>query len=383
MEYLVSLLFIFIFVCCPIILTIRNVDFTFGLRERKIGRLRRLLSDKVSSRRNDTVIILFGAFCCAAYIGIITSGRVLTIDYDQPAYIGYYHAFLHTESEQSVYIAFLAAVVALLLLIWVPSDKLPPLPEALLFGFAVIGEVAFTFFIAQIAGNMHWTVLPLVIYLVNIIMIIVRLTRQYIIAHLDYNNEHMTQYRFDAAQKIEDKMTSAAHLTMLHFIMIFPAAFLLLMLFIFLGQGPDGIIKAFTDTADWTFSQQIPPPPVEYQGHYLCTVAAGGHEKIVKPVRYGRRRGAVIVCNRQLLASNAFEDLIMERAPRFHRAVRGFYDKYGFPVSELITTRLRADLVYLAMKPLEYIFILTLYLFDPHPENRIAVQYSDYKGESR
>lgn len=383
MEYLLLLLIIFIFICYPIILTIRNVDFTFGLRDRNIGKLRRVLSDKVTSRRNDTVIILFGAFCCAVYLGLIMSDRVLTIDYDQPAYVGYYHAFLHSEYEQLVYVTFFAAIVALLILIWAPSDKLPPLPEALLFGFAVIGEAVFAFFIVQITANMQWTVLPLVIFLVNVIMITIRLTRQYIIAHLDYSNEHMTQYRFDAAQKIEDKMASASHLTMLHFIMIFPAAFLLLMLFIFMGQGPDGIIKAFTDTADWTFSQQVPPPPVEYQGHYLCTVAAGGHEKIVKPVRYGRRRGAVIVCNRQLLASNAFEDLIMERAPRFHRAVRGFYDKYGFPVSELITTRLRADIVYFAMKPFEFIFILTLYLFDPHPENRIAVQYSDYKGESR
>ena len=66
---------------------------------------------------------------------------------------------------------------------------------------------------------------------------------------------------------------------------------LLEVIFIIIGQGADGRVKAFTDTADWTFSKQIPPPPKEYEGHYLCTVAAGGHERVVKPLRYGVRRG--------------------------------------------------------------------------------------------
>ena len=66
------------------------------------------------------------------------------------------------------------------------------------------------------------------------------------------------------------------------------------------GQGIDAPVKAFTDTADWTFSQQTPPPPLEYDGHYLCTVAAGGHKRVVKPIRFGRRRGAIIVDRREV-----------------------------------------------------------------------------------
>ena len=111
----------------------------------------------------------------------------------------------------------------------------------------------------------------------------------------------------------------------------------------------------------------------------MCTVAAGGHEKIVKPVRYGIRRNQKIVVNRQLLIANSFEDLIAERFPKSHRRIRNFYDKYGYPVSRHITTRTRADIVYIIMKPLEYIFLGVLYMFDTRPENRIAVQYSEYK----
>ena len=99
-------------------------------------------------------------------------------------------------------------------------------------------------------------------------------------------------------------------------------------LFILAGQGADAPIKAFTDTADWTFSQQIPPPPMESSGHYLCTVAAGGHKKIVKPLRYGTRRGQTIVVNRQLCIANAFEEWMQEKFPKIHKAIRNFYDRY-------------------------------------------------------
>ncbi len=79
--------------------------------------------------------------------------------------------------------------------------------------------------------------------------------------------------------------------------------------------------------------------------------------------------------NRQLCVANAFEQLIMEKAPRFHRAVRNFYDTYGYPVSKHIRHAWTADVVYLVMKPLEWIFLMVLYLFDEKPEDRICSQY--------
>ena len=150
------------------------------------------------------------------------------------------------------------------------------------------------------------------------------------------------------------------------------------MVFILIGQGADGPLKAFTDTADWTFSRQTPPPPIEYEGHYLCTVAAGGHKKVVKPLRYGTRRGQRIVVNRQLCVANAFEDYIQTKFPGFHRLIRGVYDKYGYPISKHITTRTRADIVYFLMKPLEWIFLGFLYTMDVNPEDRIRKQYREH-----
>ena len=113
--------------------------------------------------------------------------------------------------------------------------------------------------------------------------------------------------------------------------------------------------------------------------HYLCTVAAGGHRKIVKPIRKGIRHGHEVIVNRQLCIANAFEEVLQEKTPRAHRLIRGFYDKYGFPVAKLIRHKWSADIVYFLMKPLEWIFLIVLYSTDVHPENRIAVQYAGDK----
>lgn len=154
-----------------------------------------------------------------------------------------------------------------------------------------------------------------------------------------------------------------------------PVLGILVVILILFGQQPDSVILAFTKTSDWILSGEISPPPVAYDTHYLCTVSLRGHKKLVKPIRYGIRRGEKIVVNRQLCVANAFEQLIQERSPRFHRAVRNFYDAYGYPISKHINSAWSADVVYLLMKPLEWVFLFVLYLCDPRPEDRICSQY--------
>ncbi len=158
-------------------------------------------------------------------------------------------------------------------------------------------------------------------------------------------------------------------------VLALPLLGILVSILLLLGQKPDSLLRAFTQTSDWTLSGEISPPPVEIDSHYLCTVAIRGHKELVKPVRMGLRRGEKIVVNRQLCVANAFEQLLEERTPRFHRALRRFYDTCGYPVSRHIQAPLAADMVYLAMKPLEWFFVAVLYLFDEKPENRIAGQY--------
>jgi hypothetical protein len=138
---------------------------------------------------------------------------------------------------------------------------------------------------------------------------------------------------------------------------------------------PGAALEAYTATCSHPLSR-LPVVIVEGDCHYLCTVAARGHARLVRPQRIGRRRGQPIVVNRQLAVANAFEDLLHQRWPRLGRLARATYDRLGYPVSRHIRSRLVADLIYLAMKPAEWAFTLALLLLDPgSPEARIDRMY--------
>ncbi len=187
--------------------------------------------------------------------------------------------------------------------------------------------------------------------------------------------QESVQYENKALARINLWLVQGSNLFFAAVAALLPVLLILMMILILFGQQPDSIILAFTKTSDWVLSGEIAPPPVEYDTHYLCTVSLRGHRKLVKPIRYGIRRGEKIVVNRQLCVANAFEQLLEEKTPRFHKAVRNFYDTYGYPVSRHINSAWSADITYLVMKPLEWIFLIVLYLFDKKPENRICSQY--------
>lgn len=268
-------------------------------------------------------------------------------------------------------------LLGLLALICFEARKMPPLVSA----FSIAGVVLLNVFqialAIQLAKNISGWALMLYVYHANIFIISVSAVKNQIKQQLEIFAEQNSEEK----SRLYRLMSSAAGYSALVFLCLFFVIAVLEIIFILTGQGADAPIKAFKDTADWTFSRQIPPPPKIYEGHYLCTVAAGGHKKVVKPLRFGTRHGATIIVNRQLCVANAFEDIIHEKLPRFHKLVRGAYDKYGYPISKHITTPRRADVVYILMKPLEWAFLIFLYMFDTKPEQRISRQYL-YRGDN-
>ena len=163
------------------------------------------------------------------------------------------------------------------------------------------------------------------------------------------------------------------------FILCLPILVIITAILLLVGQKPDSIVRAFTDTYKHGFSQwDYKCDNVQCGGHYLCSVAANGHTKIVRPQRRGMRNGHNIICNRQLLISNAFEDLIQDRLPFLHKLIRRQYNKVGNFIHryyDIFNNKFVSDFIYILMKQLEWFFLLTLYTFDRKPENRIAKQY--------
>lgn len=330
----------------------------------------------------DLITIFIGGIYYLLLLSVIGDGihsGITGKDYTEAVYPEQYHAILNSEYGAIIQWVIVIGFISMILLCIRKPYKTPPLQSTLCIAFTAIMLLLMGIIHIQMICNFENAFIMFYLYYVNLIIISARRIHYHITEQVRLANERVTVFRTKAGEKLHKIMSTVSGMTKFSFMLILPIAVICEILYILLGQGADGFIKAFTMTADWTFSTQTPPPPLEYQGHYLCTVAAGGHEKVVKPVRYGVRRNHKIIVNRQLLVANAFEDLIAEQFPEIHKRIRKFYDTYGYPVSRHITTRTKADLVYILMKPMEYIFTTYLYMFDTYPENRIAVQYSGYR----
>ena len=297
-------------------------------------------------------------------------------DWYEQVISGQYHYSISSEYGMNFWIV-IFGFIGYFVLLYERADRLSPLVSAFSISAVILLNVFQIAYALQISKNVDGIELLLYVYHANILLLSARVIHRHMKEMAEIFRDRLSS---DGDQKklsrIYNVINSLSKYSILIFVVLFFVIALAEIVFVLLGQGLDAPIKQFTETADWTFSKQVPPPPLEYRGHYLCTVAAGGHRKVVKPLRLGTRRNATIVVNRQLCIANAFEELIQEKMPRFHRTIRNAYDTYGYPLSREITTPFRADLIYIMMKPLEWIFLIVLYAFDLRPEKRIARQYT-------
>ena len=272
-----------------------------------------------------------------------------------------------------------------IILIRIKKLKLPPLVIVGAMSGIFICSIYMIIFVIQLSNNMIEVAIHgipyLIIFPINYILCSIRAEME-VMKRYKEKNLRAKEYNNRFLNKCSNILYNIDRWPIIAIILSMPLVVVLICILVLFGQRPDEAIKAFLETSDWTLSTKVSPPPIVYDAHYLCTVSLRGHKQLVKPTRMGIRRGEKIIVNRQLCVANAFEDLIQEKLPKFHHFVRYIYDKYGYPLSKHINTAIQADITYILMKPLEWIFLITLYLFDEKPENRIAVQYIGKKFET-
>jgi len=86
---------------------------------------------------------------------------------------------------------------------------------------------------------------------------------------------------------------------------------------------------------------------------FVVTAATRGHAVVVGPRLCVTHRGAIREATQQLLTLWRLEDYWTHRAPRSHANFRRVYNIIGPIAASHITTSFRADLAYLAIKPVE------------------------------
>ena len=291
--------------------------------------------------------------------------NILFKDWYVQLYNNQKHSPVSSEHTLTLAVLFAVAVIGHICLRFIPQNKRPPLFSALCISSIYIGCALCVLWCIQISGSSFF----LFLFPINYIILSFRVIACEVLS-ADKTAEEQTKM-----PRISAFLHNKSSLPVLALLLLIPLLGIIAVILLLFGQEPDSAIKLWTETADWTMSQKIAPENLPRDGHYLCTVAAEGHKKLVKPLRTGKRHGHEITVNRQLCIANAFEQLLSERAPHLHRTIRSFYDKTGYPIAKHIKTPLAADIVYITMKPLEWLFLTVLYLFDTKPENRIATQY--------
>ena len=294
--------------------------------------------------------------------------NILFKDWYVQLYNNQKHSPVSSEHTLTLAVLFAVAFIGHICLRFIPQNKRPPLFSALCISSIYIGCALCVLWCVQITGASFF----LFLFPINYIILSFRVIACEVLSADKTAEKAEEQTKMP---RISAFLHNKSSLPVLALLLLIPLLGIIAVILLLFGQEPDSAIKLWTETADWTMSQKIAPENLPRDGHYLCTVAAEGHKKLVKPLRTGKRHGHEITVNRQLCIANAFEQLLSERAPHLHRAIRNFYDKTGYPIAKHIKTPLAADIVYIIMKPLEWLFLLVLYLFDTKPENRIATQY--------
>ena len=369
MAILLYIAIAFICLILPLILTIFNI---INLFKKK----------KIKENLNDILTFTLGIVLTALLYFICGFE-----DYNVALRIGGGEIDLHSPiaswSYPTVFTILLLGIISYLL-IRIKKLQLPPLVVVGSMSGIFICSIYMIIFIIQLSKNILETAIfgipYLIIFPINYILCSIRAEIEVM---KKYKNQNIKakEYNNKFLNKCNKILYNIDNWPIIAIIFSAPLIIILICILVLFGQRPDEAIKAFLETSDWTLSTKTSPPSIVYDGHYLCTVSLRGHKNIVKPIRMGIRKGERIVVNRQLCIANAFEDLIQERTPRFHHFVRYIYDKYGYPLSKHINTAFQADITYILMKPLEWLFLLVLYLFDVKPENRIATQYIGKKFE--
>lgn len=266
------------------------------------------------------------------------------------------------------------------IMVWLKGRNLPPLTLVLFFVFMLIGVIIYIPIILQVSqenipeyhpkqrGYLAFAFMP-IMSIIIFVLLIIQITNEEIKASQDrFYNSKVLDF-------LNQKIKNSLNLPTWVFIFLFPVFFICTLILLLFGQDVDSLVKVFTETTTWRFSQKSHPPYLDHMGHYLCTVAAKGDPKIVKPIRLGNRHGNTIIVNRQLMIANAYEEMIQDYTPKFHKLIRYIYDKYGYGFSKHINSPKLSNFTYLAMKPLEWFFLINLYLFCSKPEEKIKKQY--------
>lgn len=346
------------FIIFPIVLTIMNLVHLLTQRSIKVNRCVDLITFILGTIYSLLVLMFFEIDFSADWFTTLYNHQV--------------HTPIWTHAYPTVICLTIVGLIGYFILTYVKLQNMPPLIIVLCISAMYLGVLECILWIVQIFNVSYWI---LCLYPFNCIIIFIKTLRYKIIEWQSIEEQEKKGFKNKFLNQCNQKLMNALNWPAVAFILMWPMLGIIMCILVLLNQQPDYFIKSYLNTSDWNLSQKVAPQNIYYDEHYLCTVAAGGHQKVVKPLRLGVRHHHQVIVNRQLCIANAFEQILEERLPTIHKHIRHFYDTYGFPIAKMIHSPYIADIIYIIMKPLEWLFLIVIYCCDVKPENRIALQY--------
>lgn len=220
-----------------------------------------------------------------------------TADWTETLYNLEQHTPIWTESYPTVIAVAFVGIIGYLILSWIPLKKMPPLVIVSAMAAMYLGTGECILWMIQIQGESDF----LMILPFNCIVITIKTIRRKV-GEWNEMEGHAVNYDETSSflKTLNGKLENAKNWPLAALILMLPLLGIMICILVLFGQRPDAVIKAWTETAGWSLSQRVAPQNIRYDEHYLCTVAAGGHRKVVKPIRMGVRHGHRVTVNRQL-----------------------------------------------------------------------------------
>ena len=252
-------------------------------------------------KQQPTIVLWFGLFGCfleAIFIFIVKD--MTFYDWSESLINSQKHALIWTGAYPTFFTLAALTLLALIIYSYWDANSLSPLANVFCISGILGGVVLLLVFDNQLQVASFHTFF-LLIYSIHLLWVRIK-EWQGDRTEISYENRLL--------RWLHQLLNQSRNWPWLAVLVALPTLALVVLVLMLFGQQPDSMIKAWTNTADWAFSQKIPPQNLIIDEHYLCTVAAGGHENVVKPQRMGVRHGHPVVVNRQLCIANAFEQVL-------------------------------------------------------------------------
>lgn len=205
-------------------------------------------------------------------LGVVFSGLYLSIskiyfwvDWEEALFSTQRHTPIFTEAQPTIFVLACIGVIGYFVLSLVKLKRMSPFVVVCSIAAMYIGMMLSILWMIQLTtfhqtggafsliefffGNILLCLLPF-----NCILIALKVIG-YKMKEWNEMEHQKKEYPNKLLQFLGDKLVNAKNWLVLGFVLMWPLLGLMIGILAFFGQSPDSIIKAWTETTDWTFSQ--------------------------------------------------------------------------------------------------------------------------------